>query len=233
MMPALQEIFEQGGQALHRGLRPDHVAHLAIDWQRLYCDPALPMYGNTNLQQSQKIISTLHHVNDFADAVRFVVPTWWVYHDPEITRDHFTSDYFLEMDAQTVKLKLAQFQEEGTAICGRVDPERDIVLRKPFKDAFAGTDLHERLQRHEIDTLLLTGLYRHDSRNKLRAESIGQTMRSAAELGYNVFIVEDLTVSNGDRTAINQLSLSQLAQDEGVYSLTADHVHRIITKYQP
>jgi nicotinamidase-related amidase len=219
----LQRIFESGAEALDDAVRPGHVVHLAIDWQRLYCDPLSPTNSN-NLQRVNKIATTLSQVNDFADETRIVAPVWWVYHDP--------AD-FQDAQAGTIKSAIAQFREEGRAICGYVDPEHDLVLRKPFKDAFAGTDLHERLQRNGIDTLLISGLYRHYSRMPGRSQCVGETMKSAVELGYKTFIVEDLTVDQVEHTSQSRMSLSQMTVADGAYSVVSDHVRSVLAKFKP
>lgn len=227
MTPELQKVFDRGARALEAAFRPEHSIHLAIDWQRLYCDPNIPTNAHGNLQQATKITATLGRVNDFADAARIVTPTWWVYHDPEINKDSFPHDYFLGVNEHTVARKIAHFREEGLAICGHVDHERDIVLRKPFKNAFAGTDLHERLERREIDTLLVSGLYR------FYRECVGLTVTEAAGLGYKTFVVEDLTVDKVDHTDRSRLALAQMTERDGAYCVTSDQVRRVLSKFQP
>lgn len=228
----IQAIYQKGAQALEAYFWPGKVAHLAIDWQRLYCDPNFVL-NQLDLQRTQKTVAVLDAVNDFADAVRISTPTWWVYHDPALTKDAFHPDYFLCMNPFTVERRIAQFREQGRQLCGRVDPEVDMTLRKPFKDAFAGTDLHERLQRREIDTLLITGLYRHYSYDIRRAQCVGQTMKAAADLGYNTFVVEDLTVDVVEPTEPSRLAVAQMTLSEGAYSLHSDQVRRIAAKFQP
>jgi nicotinamidase-related amidase len=121
----------------------------------------------------------------------------------------------------------------GCRYAGGVDPDHDVTLRKPFRDAFAGTDLDERLKRREIDTLLISGLYRHYSYNLKQAQCVGQTMKAAVDLGYNTFVVEDLTVGHAGEAENTTLALARMALGEGAHSVTADHVRRVVAKYQP
>ncbi len=227
MTPELQRVFDRGAQALEEAFRPEHSIHLAIDWQRLYCDPRLPTNSHISQQKADTIKATLDEVNEFADIARGMAPTWWVYHDPELDKDSFGDDYFMFASESTIKRRIAQFREEGVAICGRVDHERDLILRKPFKNAFAGTDLHERLQRREIDTLLVTGLYRY------YRECVGLTLTEAAGLKYKAFVIEDLTVDKVDHTERSRLALAELTERDGAFCVTSDQVRRVLAKYQP
>lgn len=229
----LSEIYEYGARALDEAFRPGQAVHLAIDWQRLYCDFDMPTNAHNNIPLMQNIVLTLARTNDFAATVRKSAPTWWVYHDPELDEDSFPSDYFLHIDPDIKARKIAAIREQGLQICGRVDPDHDVTLRKPFRDAFAGTDLDERLKRREIDTLLISGLYRHYSYNLKQAQCVGQTMKAAADLGYNTFVVEDLTVGHAGEAENTTLALARMALGEGAHSVTADHVRRVVAKYQP
>lgn len=224
----LSEIYEHSAQALGEVYRPGRAVHLAIDWQRLYCDSQLPTTAHNDRSLMRTIAQTLARASDFADDMRPSTPTWWVYHDPVLDERIFPLGYFICSSADRKARKIAAIREQGLEICGRVDPEADITLRKPFRDAFSGTDLDERLKRRGIDTLLISGLYRHYSYNPKRSECVGQTMKAAADLGYKTFVVEDLTVGhteNGERTRLN---LARMALGEGAYSVTANHVHRVV-----
>ena len=228
----IQAIFEQGAQALETAFRPGKVAHLAIDWQTLYCNPRYSL-SQQHTRRLQKITAVLNGVNDFADAVRINAPTWWVYHHPEITQEDFDPDYFRGVRPATIERRLAEFCQEGLALCGRVDPEKDTTLRKPFKDAFAGTDLHERLQRRDVDTVLITGLYRDYSYDIRHAQCVGQTMKAAADLGYKTFVVEVLTVDLADHNDQSFLCVARMTRSEGAYSIQSDQVRRIAAQVQP
>ncbi len=229
----LSEIYEHSAEALGAVFRPGHAVHLAIDWQRLYCDFSMPTNAHNNIPLMQNISLTLARTNDFADDVRAIAPTWWVYHDPALDEGSFPPDYFLHVDPEMKARKMAEILEQGLQICGRVDPEHDVTLRKPFRDAFAGTDLDERLKRREIDTVLISGLYRHYSYNLKQAQCVGQTMKAAADLGFKTFVVEDLTVGHAGESANTTLALARMGLGEGAYSVTADHVRRVAAKYKP
>lgn len=230
----IQEYFNEGAQALESAYRPGHVVHLAIDWQRLYCDPLIPSNKHNDLRRAQEIFNTLHDTSDFADAVRVAVPTWWIYHDLALNeQDHFPENYFQGVDEDEKARRIAAIRAEGHQICGCVDPARDLVLRKPFKNAFESTDLHERLQRNEIDTLLISGLYRHYAYKQDRAECVGQTMKAAADKGYKTFVVEDLTVDKVTHNERTQQALLHMTRSEEAYSVTAQQAHRIIASRVP
>jgi nicotinamidase-related amidase len=59
----------------------------------------------------------------------------------------------------------------------------DVVVEKTLNDSFAGTALHDTLQRHAPDRLLITG-WATDS-------CVDSTVRSAISRDYDVVIVSD------------------------------------------
>ena len=82
----------------------------------------------------------------------------------------------------------------SSVVLPRSDPATDIIatldvgpddriLVKQSMDAFATTDLAQDLQRRAVRTLLVTGVYTD--------ACVESTARTAAELGYPVFVVED------------------------------------------
>lgn len=64
-----------------------------------------------------------------------------------------------------------------------VREDGDVVVEKALNDAFAGTALHDTLQRHASDRLLIAG-WATDS-------CVDSTVRSAISRDYNVVVVSD------------------------------------------
>jgi nicotinamidase-related amidase len=60
---------------------------------------------------------------------------------------------------------------------------QDTVLQKTSMDAFLSTDLEARLQAAEIQSVVLCGVYGD--------ACVASTARTAAELGFRVFVAED------------------------------------------
>lgn len=74
-------------------------------------------------------------------------------------------------------------QPPGSGFADGVVAEGDIAVVKRSIGAFATSDLHDRLQAHGIDTLVMTGIA-----TTLGVES---TARGAADLGYELVFAED------------------------------------------
>jgi nicotinamidase-related amidase len=177
---------------------------------------------------SRLIKATQTRADEFAQSLRPQAPTVWVYHDPVLKLTDLPEDYLPCSDPRIRARKLERIREAGLEICGRVDAQADMVVRKPYRDAFEETDLHQRLQERAIDTLLITGLFRHYSYNKQRSECVGQTVASALARGYNTFIVEDLSVNKMVETPENRLSAVRMTTGENAYGVAARDVLRLI-----
>lgn len=59
----------------------------------------------------------------------------------------------------------------------------DLLITKTSMDSFVSTDLHERLQRRRVRSVVVTGVYTD--------ACVESTARNAAELGYRVFVASD------------------------------------------
>lgn len=62
------------------------------------------------------------------------------------------------------------------------------ILGKPSFDAFERTDLDQSLKRKKITALLLSGVFLD--------VCVAETAKTAAGLGYDVFVIEDMTEPN-------------------------------------
>lgn len=82
----------------------------------------------------------------------------------------------------------------SSVLTSRADPASDVIaelrpqpgdlqLTKTSMDSFVSTDLHERLQAKGVRSLVVTGVYTD--------ACVESTARTAAELGYRVFVAAD------------------------------------------
>jgi nicotinamidase-related amidase len=111
---------------------------------------------------------------------------------------------------------VAQIGQAGTLFdptteCGAILPQAAPVASEPIvmkrlPNAFAGTELHERLQQAGRNTLILAGFMTH--------MCISASARAALDLGYQTTVI-------GDATATRALP----AHDGGA-PISADAVHR-------
>jgi nicotinamidase-related amidase len=79
----------------------------------------------------------------------------------------------------------------GVAICDELTPQAgDIVINKHCVDPFNGTHLHNVLRSHDVDTLLLMGIWTN--------YVVEATARTGADSGYRIIVVTDACASNSD-----------------------------------
>lgn len=77
----------------------------------------------------------------------------------------------------------------GAAIHPRARPlKSELVLNKTCVDPFLTTNLGQALQNHDVNTVILMGLWTN--------WVVEATARHASDMGYRVFVVEDATASN-------------------------------------
>ncbi|WP_030611505.1 cysteine hydrolase family protein [Streptomyces fulvoviolaceus] len=146
------------------------------------------------------------------------------------TRVAFAADY---ANLNPSNALLASASEMGCLLDG--SPQAEIVeelgvesgdemLTHQRVGAFAGTDLHERLQARGIDTLVLTGVATN--------MSVETTARYASELGYRTILVGDAmtatTQAAHDATLASMAMLAEVAASDDVItalrSVTAEPV---------
>jgi biuret amidohydrolase len=81
------------------------------------------------------------------------------------------------------------FGTRGAAIHAAVRPlKSELVLNKTCVDPFLTTHLGQALVNHDVNTLVLTGLWTN--------WVVEATARHASDMGYRVFVVEDACASN-------------------------------------
>ena len=90
----------------------------------------------------------------------------------------------LERLARTGSPVVLPRSDPSTDILSELDRAADdVVLVKQSMDTFPTTDLHDRLKRHAVRTIVVCGVYTD--------ACVESTSRTAAELGFPVFVVED------------------------------------------
>lgn len=225
---SLQDIFDKGAVALEGFFWPGKAVHVAVDWQRMYCDPAFADDPQNAQRRAERVTPVQDDMNRMVADLRGVLPTIWVYHAIPHYPTPLQSLILKSLSADDAARKLQEFQQQAHELTGAVDFGRDTLLAKQNRSAFAGTELDQMLKQVKIDTLLVSGLYR-----SLR-ECVGKTVEDAQALGYNVFVVEDLTVDKVDHTDRSRYSLCwTTAIRDGAHCVTSDQVRRVAAKFQP
>ncbi|MBI2297075.1 MAG: cysteine hydrolase [Betaproteobacteria bacterium] len=78
---------------------------------------------------------------------------------------------------------------KGAAIHPAVKPlKNELVLNKTCVDPFLTTNLGQALQNHDVNTVILMGLWTN--------WVVEATARHASDMGYRVFVVREATASN-------------------------------------
>ena len=81
------------------------------------------------------------------------------------------------------------FGTKGAAIHPKVRPlKSELVLNKTCVDPFLTTNLGQALQNHDVNTVVLTGLWTN--------WVVEATARHASDMGYRVFIPRECVASN-------------------------------------
>jgi nicotinamidase-related amidase len=106
--------------------------------------------------------------------------------------------------------------------------EGEIVIKKSVNSAFIGTDLKDRLDKQQIEDVVIVGL--------TTDHCVSTTTRMAGNYGFKTFIISDATATFGKKGINDEyysaeiMHLTALAQlkDEFATVLTTEQVIRLI-----
>lgn len=200
---------------LRQAFNRKSLAHLAIDLQDLYCDPLHPF----NARKAPRHDARATRAGRAADAVgafvkeyRQTMPHIWVTHDCASIYGHPPgfANFHLDM--------LARESLHHSLPVNDNDP---LICKKGFS-AFFNTNLHRRLQKDGVDTLLLSGAFSD--------VCIYDTAADAKSHGYDVYVVKNLVVSSGDDPRSHSRDILKLNKKLGVHCVSSGFVSKIITQ---
>ncbi|MDA4845888.1 cysteine hydrolase family protein [Hoeflea poritis] len=171
----------------------DHIALVCIDMQRDFCLPGgfAESLGN-NLGNIQPCIPVIARLQDaFRKAGLPVI------HTKECHRPDLSDLPTAKRNRGNPKIKIGDpgpmgriliDGEEGSDFIPQCMPlEHELVVAKPGKDTFYGTDFHAYLMKRNITNLIITGV--------TTEVCVQTTMRCANDRGYDCLLVEDGTDS--------------------------------------
>ena len=171
----------------------DHVALLCIDMQRDFCLPGgfAESLGN-DIRQVAPCIPVIARLQEgFRKAGLPVI------HTKECHKPDLSDLPTAKRNRGNPKLKIGDVGpmgrilidgEEGSDFVVENAPrEGELVVSKPGKDAFYGTELRDYLVRRNISNLVITGV--------TTDVCVQTTMRCANDRGYDCLLVEDGTDS--------------------------------------
>lgn len=220
----IQQIFERGAQALEAMFRPGRALHLGIDWQKLYCDPGFAASQCGDLKRTQKILTTLARMDQTVAELRPLLPTCWIYHDVPLHQSLLLDERILDgLGVEQARRKLDELRAEAHHICATVRPG-DRCFPKPGYDAYQSRELQDYLAQSDMTVHLISGLVRNDC--------VRKSEKGGAARGYQMFVIEDLTVNDYEYTDEFYLGLYIEANRRGTHCVRADDVKRIINKAQ-
>lgn len=159
-------------------------ALIVVDAQREYLDGKLPLHKiDAALPEIRKLIERARERGSKIYFIRHIVGSGSPVFDPD-------SKYFQIIDEVAPKAG-------------------ETIIDKHYPSSFAGTTLHEDLQKSKANNLIVTGFMTH--------ACISTTVRSAAELGYRTTVVggacatRDLPGQDGNTVSASQIHSSTLA----------------------
>ncbi len=195
------------GFSLSQSFRRKAVAHLVVDIQDLYCNPAHPYAIDTGNDISRhKALS--HKMNDFVSRSRETLPPTWIVHGVKYIGK--SSRYGLMFgdagrnDARGFGL---------ASLYNQTVLDSEAVVWKSGRDAFKKTDLLTMLHEKRIEAVIVSGL-------ELNA-CVKETALSASR-EFPTYILEDLVANAMDDDEALYASIDALKPHCG--SLTSKHL---------
>jgi biuret amidohydrolase len=195
----------------------DHIALLCIDMQRDFCLPEgfAESLGNdiSNVAPCIPVIAELQKAFR-----RLGLP---VIHTMECHKPDLSDLPLAKRNRGNPKVKIGDNGpmgrilidgEVGTDFIPENEPEKgELVIKKPGKDAFYGTELREYLTTRNITNLVITGV--------TTEVCVQTTMRVANDRGYDCLLVEDGTDSYFPE--FKETTLKALTTQGGIVGWTA------------
>lgn len=177
------------------------VAHIVIDVQNFYCDPAMTADRSTP-SMTRDIVGMTDRIAAFCSDTRGRMRRAWVAH----VNDRI-------MPCQALWARTPEYID-GMALreipAGLVGGSETVVAKSLHSAFHPGTTLHGRLQKDDVDTLALSGFFTD--------QCVRATAYDALAKGYKVCILRDLTGPEFSDDSMAWLSL----KNNGALVLTAD-----------
>jgi nicotinamidase-related amidase len=197
---------------------PRHAALLVIDMQHDFCSPGGYVdHSGADVAMLRKPVPAIQAV--LREARRLAMPVIYTRegHRPDLADCPAAKLERTEWVGHTIGKRgplgrLLVRGERGNAILDELAPQpNDIVIDKPAKNAFYGTELEVVLRARHITHLIFTGVTTH-----ICVES---TMRDAADRGFWNLVVSDGTAAITD--ALHAQSLDMIMYQGGVFGVVA------------
>jgi nicotinamidase-related amidase len=197
------------------------MAHIAVDLQKGYCEPCLPLYRMTedHKQYHYRTRETLARISEFsADLKKARISQFWLRHLASFTAGNLGNG-IENYDPATHNAKLEAFIETANDICVPADPDR--VISKRLYSGFNGTDLEARLHAENIKVVLISG--------GMRRACVQETAKDAANRHFLTFVVDDLTIAGTSLLTANERGIDAFGlANYNVYPVTSDQIRKVI-----
>lgn len=151
------------------------AAHIVIDVQKHYCAPenVNSVYRNHPVIR-EGLLAVPPLIADFVAGLRGRVAQGWVTQPGMEPVGYYGGDEKVGKRART-----------RAALFGQDFRRGDVLSHKGGFNAFENASLHRQLQRRGVDTLILSGVFAD--------QCVMATAKGGRHMGYDVFVVEDLT----------------------------------------
>ncbi|MFN3828169.1 MAG: isochorismatase family protein [Micavibrio sp.] len=225
MRAKIEDIFKEGESSLQKLVADKKLmAHVGIDWQRLYCDPDFEANPH-RCKNCVTIQQALGLMRATINELRPLMPSLWITHDIKI-RDRYLDDdnEAFNLEGNDLNRKLDALRIQSQQMCLPVHAG-EPVIPKLHHCGFEGTTLHQQLQEKQIEVVMLSGV--------LRSVCVKKSGLTAKFLGYDTYIAEDLTA---DET---QYPLAHYARDlmeraeKGLKMVRIQNALKILKGVQP
>jgi len=192
------------------------VAHLAIDVQGLYCDPAFPLPLSQKLRQD--VQEGVDAIGSFAFLTRGIAETIWIYHAANL--EAFQKRYCISLfgGKEGNAARMRDMEERAYALMHPAGGDR--TLGKKNHDAFDGTGLKEQLTAQGKRVLLLSGFFRD--------VCVYKTAASAVREGFEAVVLDDLAPLCGSFKWHEENKIAKKYAEDGIGMIHSSHVMEII-----
>jgi len=220
---ALDNHLRLGAFYLEQVFNPAATAHIAVDLQKGYCAPCLPLENLTedSRRYHHHAAATLDNISAFsAELDHSKISQYWLRHTVDFTKDGFSKG-IQNYCSSAHDAKLATFIENARDLC--FCGNTDKIIDKHFRSGFNGTSLEDRLHTENITTVLISG--------GMRRACVHETATDAAAKNFRTFIVDDLTLCHPHQfTAQDRVIDADALADYNVYHVTSAQVRSLLLK---
>lgn len=198
---------------INNKLDPKHTALLVIDIQKDFAVPdGIRGQNGGDLSQVDPMIDKLESIIPVAEQAGVLVLYTQQIYDRDKLNDLQKEQFDLDG-----KLIMCDPKTGGHEFY-RIQPSPEVVFEKQNFNAFSNQKLQEILDKHNIKTLIITGMDTY--------YCVETAIRNGFDLGYKIVIPKDLVAGNGKHIGLHNRTLELVQKTYGVV-ITSDDLKKI------